>query len=232
MQIRRFARSVLVLAVASIVLTGGQTAMGQIVRVEAGGGWAIPSSSVDMHGQIEGTGQSGTINVDPGWGPHGYAAAGLEWTVSSNFALAGFVRIQQSWMRGDKNELSSPFQLCQDGGCTVSQEPDGRLRAATLEGRLVLTSVGRIEPYFLVGLGVVSTTVEGGRVEGPQDGFAAQFEDAQVTDAGGDVGFGAFLRLVEDLSLTGEIRASGSLPGAKENAVTTFPFSLGLSYGF
>jgi hypothetical protein len=37
---------------------------------------------------------------------------------------------------------------------------------------------------------------------------------------------------VGGLSATAEARVTGSLPGAKENAVTTFPFTLGLSYEF
>jgi opacity protein-like surface antigen len=91
--------------------------------------------------------------------------------------------------------------------------------------------VGRINPYFLVGLGVVRTTFDG--VSGmASDGTEGQFSDVAVTDAGGDVGFGATMPLVGNLVLTGEIRAAGSLPGAKENAVSVFPFSLGLNYTF
>ena len=53
-----------------------------------------------------------------------------------------------------------------------------------------------------------------------------------MTDAGGDVGFGATTRITGGLRLTAETRVTGSLPGAKENAITTFPFTLGLSYEF
>jgi opacity protein-like surface antigen len=100
-----------------------------------------------------------------------------------------------------------------------------------VEGQIILTSVGRINPYFLVGLGVVRTAVDGVRVTTPDDG-EVPLSDVEVTDAGGNVGFGATTPLVGNLLLTAEIRAAGSLPGAKENAVTTFPFSLGLRYTF
>jgi opacity protein-like surface antigen len=112
----------------------------------------------------------------------------------------------------------------------VSNEPDGRLRGITVGGRLTLTSAGRVHPYFLVGLGVVRTTVDAVRVTTP-DG-EVQFSEVDVTDAGGDVGFGATTRIAGRLRLTAETRVTGSLPGAKENAVTTFPFTLGVSYEF
>ncbi|PSQ80478.1 MAG: hypothetical protein BRD41_05040 [Bacteroidetes bacterium QS_1_63_11] len=90
---------------------------------------------------------------------------------------------------------------------------------------------GRINPYFLVGLGAVRATFD--EVSGTDSsGREGQFTDVAVTDAGGDVGFGATMPLVGNLLLTGEIRAAGSLPGAKENAVAVFPFSLGLNYTF
>jgi opacity protein-like surface antigen len=108
--------------------------------------------------------------------------------------------------------------------------PEGRLRALSLEGQLHLTSVGRIAPYFLVGLGVVRTTIDATRIEAGANTF--QLGETDVTDAGGNVGFGAALRLVDGLSLTAETRVAGSLPGGKENAVTTFPFTLGLAYRF
>jgi hypothetical protein len=77
----------------------------------------------------------------------------------------------------------------------------------------------------------VRTTFDG--VSGTDsNGREGQFSDVAVTDAGGDVGFGATMPLVGNLVLTGEIRAAGSLPGAKENAVSVFPFSLGLNYTF
>lgn len=212
-------------------LAGIPSVEAQDVRVEVGGGWAIPSSSVDMRGAVEGSDEEGFVPVDPGSGLHGYAFVGLVWTVSSNFALGAGLRVQHSQMRGDASDLASGIRGCREEECQVSNDPDGRFRAATFEGRITLTSAGRIKPYFLVGLGIVRTTVDGARVTAP-DGTGIQFEEAEVTDAGGDLGFGARMPLAGGLSLNAEIRATGSLPGAKENAVTTFPFSLGLSYGF
>ena len=210
------------LSVATLVVTlGGRGASAQAVRVEAGGGWAIPSSNVTMTATSSG-GQEGTATIDPGSGPQVYASVGLLWTVSDNFNLEGRLRAQQSRFPGDTGDFG-----CE--GCTYSNDPDGRLRGITVEGQITLTSVGRIHPYFLVGLGVVRTTVDGVRVTTP-NGTEIQFSEENVTDAGGDVGFGAWTRIVGGLHLTAEIRATGSLPGSKENAVTTFPFSLGVSY--
>lgn len=162
--------------------------------------------------------------MDPGSGPHAYGAVGLVWTLSDNFTLEGRLRAQHSEMPGDTGDFGC-------SACTYSNDPDGRLRAATVEGRLTVTSTGRIRPYFLVGLGVVRTTIDGVLVTTPED-TEIQLSEVDVTDAGGDVGFGAATQIVGGLLLTAEIRATGSLPGAKENAVTVFPFSLGLSYGF
>jgi len=156
-----------------------------------------------------------------------YASAGLSWTVSSNFTLYTGLRAQQSQLRVGEPGLRG----CGGGNCSLSPDPDGQLWVAALEGRITLTSVGRINPYFLVSLGVARTTVDGTRVEFSR-GDAVQLADVGVTDAGGDVGFGASTPLVGDLSINAEIRATGSLPGSKENAVTTFPFSVGLSYEF
>lgn len=211
-------------------LVGIHSVEGQDVRVEVGGGWAIPSSTVDMTGTVRGS--QVRTRVDPGSGLHGYGFVGLGWGVSSNFVLSVGIRAQQSHMPGDATDL-----LGRCGVCTASNDPDGRLRTATIEGRIRLISVGRIKPYFLVGLGVVRTTVSAARVsgvplEGSSEDAVVQFSKVAVTDAGGDVGFGARMQIVGNLALNVEIRATGSLPGAKENAVTTFPFSLGLSYGF
>lgn len=224
MRISQVPPSLLLTSFVVLVLAGGQRARAQAFRLEAGGGWAIPSSSVDMPGSIEG-GAEGFVPIDPGAGLHGYASVGLVWTISSNFAIGLGVRAQQAQMPGDAGDL---IGACD--GCTASNNPDGRLRTATIEGRIMLTSVGRITPYFLVGLGVVRTTVEGVQVDAP-DGTIIRFSEVEVTDAGGDVGFGGQMRFLGNLALNAEIRATGSLPGAKENAVTTFPFSLGLSYG-
>lgn len=205
---------------------GAQSVQAQQLRIETGGGWAIPSSDVSMTGTLEG--QEGRVSVDPGSGYHVYGAVRLSWTVSDNFDLEGRLRVQHSRMPGDTEDFENAL-ACPD--CTFSNDPDGRVRGATVEGQITLTSVGRINPYFLVGLGVVRTSVDAVLLTGPQ-GTEISFSEVEVIDAGGDVGFGATMPLFGDLLLAGEIRASGSLPGAKENAVSVFPFSLGLSYGF
>ena len=205
------------LLVVALLLIGGGRAEAQSVRVEAGGGWALPSTEIDVPVQ----GGDGAAQFDPGSGPSGYVAAGLVWTLTDNLSLEGRLRAQQSQLRVGSEDISPGIDRC------VNSCPEGRLRALSVEGQLRLTSVGRIAPYFLVGLGVVRTTVDAARIEG---GNAPQLSETDVTDAGGDVGLGAALRLVEGLSLTAEARVTGSLPGGKENAVTTFPFTLGLSY--
>ncbi|WP_263808198.1 porin family protein [Salinibacter sp.] len=204
------------LLVLLLVLLGGGRAEAQAVRVEAGGGWAIPSTEVDV--SVEGRDRPAAIN--PGSGPSGYAAVGLRRTLTDDLSLDVRVRAQQAQLRVGSDDIS--LGRCA-GAC-----PEGRLRALSLEGQLHLTSVGRIAPYFLVGLGVVRTTIDATRIEAGANTF--QLGETDVTDAGGNVGFGAALRLVDGLSLTAETRVAGSLPGGKENAVTTFPFTLGLSY--
>ncbi|WP_103020551.1 outer membrane beta-barrel protein [Salinibacter altiplanensis] len=216
MHLRFFPAASLLIVV--FVLLGGGRAEAQAVRVEAGGGWALPSTEVDVSVQ----GQDETAEIDPGSGPSGYAAVGLVWTLTDNFSLEGRLRAQQSQLRVGSDDISPSVDRC------VNSCPDGRLRSLSFEGQLSLTSIGRITPYFLVGLGVVRTTIDGTRIEAAGDEF--QLAEADVTDAGGDVGFGAALRLAGGLSLTAETRVTGSLPGGKENAVTTFPFTLGLAY--
>ena len=209
------ASAVAFLLVVALLWGGGGRAEAQSVRVEAGGGWAIPSTTLI----VDDTAGEPAARVDPGSGPSGYVAVGLVWTLTDDLSLEGRVRAQQSQLRVGSDDISP-------GDC-VGACPEGRLRTLSLEGQLTLTSVGRIAPYFLVGLGVVRTTVEAARIK---EGNAPQLSETDVTDAGGDVGLGAALRLVEGLSLTAEARVTGSLPGGKENAVTTFPFTLGLSY--
>ncbi len=208
------------LLVLLIVLLGGGRAEAQAVRVEAGGGWAIPSTEVDV--SVEGRDRPAEIN--PGSGPSGYVAVGLMRRLTDNLSLGVRVRAQQSQLRVGSDDVSPSIDRC------VNSCPGGRLRALSLEGQLHLTSVGRIAPYFLVGLGVAQTTIDGTRIDA--GGTAFQLSETDVTDAGGNVGFGAALRLVRGLSLTAETRVTGSLPGAKANAVTTFPFTLGLAYHF
>lgn len=231
MRMPQIASSLRIAVLMALLMAGGHRAGAQEVRLEVGGGWAIPSSSVDMTATIEGGGEMAQVqqSVDPGSGTHGYASVRFVWTLSSNFDLGVGVRVQQAQMDGDTGEL---LGVCDD--CTFSNDPDGQIRAASFEGRIALTSVGRITPYFLIGLGVVNTSVDGVRVDLPSGGQAerVRFSEVDVTDAGGDVGFGARMPFLGGLAVNAEIRATGSLPGAKESAVTTFPFSLGLSYGF
>jgi opacity protein-like surface antigen len=196
---------------------GARSAEAQQFRAEVGGGWAFPSSDVTTTGTLGG--QEGQTTIDTKSGAHMYGAIGLVWTLSDNFDLEARLRVQQSNMDGEFENFD------------FSNQPDGRLRGLSFEGQITLTSVGRINPYFLVGLGAVRTTFD--EVSGTDSsGREGQFTDVEVTDAGGDVGFGATMPLVGNLLLTGEIRAAGSLPGAKENAVAVFPFSLGLNYTF
>ncbi|WP_119842150.1 outer membrane beta-barrel protein [Salinibacter ruber] len=211
------ASAVVFLLVVASLWGGGGRAEAQSVRVEAGGGWAIPSTTLI----VDDTDGEPAARVDPGSGPSGYVAVGLVWTLTDDLSLEGRVRAQQSQLRVGSDDISP-------GDC-VGACPEGRLRALSLEGQLTLTSVGRIAPYFLVGLGVVRTTVDAARIK---EGNTPQLSETDVTDAGGDVGLGAALRLVEGLSLMAEARVTGSLPGGKENAVTTFPFTLGFAYHF
>ncbi len=197
---------------------GARSAEAQQVRAEVGGGWAFPSSDVTTTGTLGG--DEGETPIETKSGPHVYGAVGLVWTLSDNFDLEARLRAQQSNMDGEFKNFD------------FSNRPDGRLRSVSFEGQITLTSVGRINPYFLVGLGAVRTTFDGVSGRRTSDGTEGQFSDVAVTDAGGDVGFGATMPLVGNLVLTGEIRAAGSLPGAKENAVSVFPFSLGLNYTF
>jgi opacity protein-like surface antigen len=201
-----------------VALLGGGRAEAQAVRVEAGGGWALPSTEVNVPVQEA----EGTAEIDPGSGPSLYAAVGVVWTLTDNLSLEVRARGQQSQLRVGSEDISPSVSRCVDS-C-----PAGRLRALSFEGQLALTSVGRINPYFLVGLGAVRTTIDATGVDVGDRVF--RFSEVDVTDAGGNVGFGAALRLADGLSLTAETRVTGSLPGAKESAVTTFPFTLGLSY--
>ncbi|MFB6232544.1 MAG: hypothetical protein ABEL04_15465 [Salinibacter sp.] len=226
----QFATRFFVLVFAFAALVGGRDTRAQDVRIEVGTGWVVPTKSVKADGTIKSgqmEGATGVVPVDLNSGAHVYASAGLSWTVSSNFTLYTGLRAQQSQLRVGEVGLRD----CRRGNCSLSPDPDGQLWIAALEGRITLTSVGRINPYFLVSLGVARTTVDGTRVETSRGG-AIQLADVGVTDAGGDVGFGASTSLVGDLSVNAEVRATGSLPGSKENAITTFPFSVGLSYRF
>ena len=201
------------------------TAEAQQIRVGAGGGWAPAITEVTYAGVADG--QDVEADVSTSYGRHLYASAGFVRRLSSNFNLGVRLRAQESRFEGDGADLTAGCNV----DCTLSNSLNGRLRALTVEGRIVLTSIGRIEPYLLVGLGVVRTTLDGANVqfEGQPD---VPFSDIEVTDAGGDVGIGASMRLAGGLFLDAEFRTTGSLPGGKENAVTVLPLSLGLAYHF
>jgi opacity protein-like surface antigen len=173
-------------------------------------------------------GQSGSLSqdVDLTSGGHVYAGVGLLRSIGEKFELG--VRL-----RAHLTQLQSTVNCRFDSNCG---SPSGDLRAATIEGRIILTSPGWIHPYLLVGLGVVHTTVGGVTLNNVRDpGIlqeTIQFPEVSVVDAGGDVGIGASIPVVSGLFLDAEVRATGSLPGGKENAVTVVPMTLGLSYSF
>lgn len=207
------------------------SAVAQDVRVDAGVGWGLPVSEVEMQGAIVGpngeTQSSGSLSVDLSAGRNAYAALGVMWSISDLFAIGTRGRVQVS--RGDETPLALVSGCDED--CVASNSLDGRLRAATIEGRLFLTTIDWIDPYFLVGLGIVQTHVDGATVEHPT-GEVLRIEEVDVLDAGGDVGFGASLPLTGGLAAEVEVRATGALPGGKDSTVTVIPFSVGLSYEF
>lgn len=213
MRLLRFA-PLFVFAVIGAVVVGAQPSSAQDVRVGVGGGAAVPTNNVEARA-ASGT---GTLDVDLKPGPHGYAAAGFVRSLGDRFALGARVRVQAS-------RLNSEADACDDGACT---DPEGLLRAATVEGRILFTSPDWINPYFLVGLGVVNVTVDPVTVSTT----GTTYEKVSVTDAGGDVGLGASFSIVAGLFADVEVRATGALPGGKDNAVTALPFTLGVSYQF
>lgn len=211
---------------------GGEAseAVAQEIRVDAGGGWGVPLSSVEMEASTD-AGEEQQIPVDLGPGTHVYGAAGFVRSVSDNLALGVRGRAQIVRASGRASELTAVLAPCVQGGdCSVSNPPDGQLRAATLEGRLFLTIIDWIDPYFLVGLGIVQTHVEEVQIQTPN--AEVLFAEVQVMDAGGDVGFGASLPLIGELSVETEIRVTGSLPGGQDSTLSLMPLSVGLSYGF
>lgn len=206
----------LLLVTLGVLVAVPPSSLAQDLRVDAGGGWAIPTNDVEADPE------SGTnvrpLSIDLKSGPHVYAGIGFVRSIGENFELGARVRAHTSRIR-------SSVDVCESGAC---EEPEGDLRAATVEGRVILTSPDWIHPYLLVGLGVVHTTVDGVTVQTDQGTFP--FPETTVTDAGGDVGLGASIPLGRGFMLDGEFRVTGSLPGGKDNAVTTLPFSLGLAY--
>lgn len=223
-------------------------AFAQEIRVEAGMGWGIPLSSIETGFNVE-TVEEGWISLgdrslDPGADTHAYGALGFKRSISDNFALGVRGRAQVLQAPGRGSEVFSFLPPCnQDENCTISNRPNAQLRAATVEGRLFLTTIDWIEPYFLVGLGVVQTQMDGVQIDVPSEvqigsgeeslrGTGAfEFEEVDVMDAGGDVGFGASVPIVGGLSLESELRVTGSLPGSRDSSLSMFSPTIGLSYG-
>lgn len=230
---QKIAASVLVGGLLLAVLGGG-AAEAQHLRVDAGGGWAFPTNNltlqsedpVTVSGPDGGTAQGRLEqSVDLNSGPHVYAGLGFVRSIGKNFDLGVRLRAHQS-------NLRSSVDCLFDSDCG---EPSGTLRAGTIEGRVILTSPEWIEPYLLVGLGVVHTSVDGvtlRNVPDPVQEDTVPFSDVSIVDAGGDVGLGAAIPVVGGLALDAELRVAGSLPGGKDNTVTVAPFTLGLAYSF
>lgn len=208
-----------------VFVLGGRAVEAQRLHVSAGGGWAFPTNNLDLESTF--TGSDGTpllLTVDLNAGPHVYAGAGFVRSIGENFELGARLRGHGSQIRSDAR--------CGRFDC---RNPEGTLLVGTLEGRIILTSPGWIHPYLLVGLGVVHTSLDAVTVRNVDIQGAPEtltFPEVSVVDAGGDVGVGASIPVVKGLYVDAEIRATGSLPGGKENAVTMVPFSIGLSYGF
>jgi len=224
------------LSVLGLVLLAGMSggAEAQHLRVDAGGGWAFPTNNLTLESEepvVVADPDAGpqeisvAQNVDLNSGRHVYAGVGFVRSVGEKFELGVRLRAHQSNLRSSVN--------CNfNSDCTA---PSGRLRAATIEGRIILTSPGWIQPYLLVGLGVVQTSVDGFTLRNVQDEIQAEngtirFPEVSIIDAGGDVGIGASVPVVGGLALDAEVRVAGSLPGGKDNTVTVAPFTLGLAY--
>lgn len=184
----------------------------QQVEISAGGGWALPTNNV------EATSASGdnTLAIDLTPGPHAYATGGFVRTLGDRFSFGARLRTQVSRLR-------STIEACENGEC---QNPEGLFRAVTAEGRILLTMSDRIQPYLLIGLGVVNAQVDEVTVEN------TTYQEVTVTDAGGDFGIGTSILVVGGLYVDAEVRITGTLPGGKKNAVTKLPLALGVSYRF
>lgn len=196
----------------------------QQIRIDAGGGWSIPTGEVRL---VRADGGDEVLPVDLTAGPHYYGGVGFVRSIGEHFAVGARVRGHLSRIRGE-------IDVCENRDCTLVEQPEGAVRAGTIEGRIILTTSSRIRPYLLVGMGLVESRVDEVTVTDIDSETQPEirFSEARVVDAGGDVGLGASLRLFASLYLDGEMRVTGSLPGAKDNAFTAFPFSLGLSVGF
>ncbi len=190
------------------------------VRIDVGGGWGIPIDDVALQSQTV----DGNLAIDVNSGPHAYAGVGFVRSIAEKFALGARIRGQATQLRGTVENVTC-------GEDFTCQDPEGLLWAATLEGRIIITAPEWINPYLLVGLGAVQTTVHGVTVEN-SDGDTFRFDEAKVTDAGGDIGLGASLPITDYLYFDAEFRVTGALPGGKENEVSVLPFSAGISVGF
>jgi len=194
------------------------------VRVDLGGGWGIPIRNVDLQGETVQNVEPLDVNMTSG--PHAYVGVGFVRTIAENFALGARVR-------GQATRLRAKVDACNNG--LTCRQPDGLQWAATVEGRIIITAPDWVNPYLLIGLGVVQTTVDAVTVQGVQNPRLPEtitFAEASVVDAGGNIGLGASLPLTDRLYLDTEFRVTGALPGGKENAVSILPFTAGLSYGF
>jgi opacity protein-like surface antigen len=215
-----------------VLLAGlGRPAGAQDFRIDAGGGWAFPTNNLTVESDepvtiIDSEGPFQVIpsqDVDLNAGPHVYAGVGFVRSIGDNFELGARLRAHVTRLRSSVN--------CSFG--STCEAPDGALRVASIEGRIILTSVDWIHPYLLVGLGVVQTDVDGVTlrdVQGPIQEDTIRFPEVSIVDAGGDVGVGASLPLGRGFAVDAEIRFAGSLPGGKDNTVTVAPFTLGLAY--
>jgi len=206
--------AVLLVATLGLLIVSPFASTAQEFRVGVGGGWAIPTTDVEAEPEAN----TRPLSIDLSSGPHVYVGGGFVRSIGENFDLGARIR-------GHTSRIRSSVGVCDSGAC---ENPDGDLRAATVEGRVILTSPGWIHPYLLVGLGVVHTRIDGVTVQAEQETF--EFAETTVTDAGGDVGLGASIPLGRGFMLDGEFRVTGALPGGKDNAVTMLPFSLGLAY--
>lgn len=226
---RDFAR-VLGLTLIVAGLLGIQSATAQDVRIDVGTGWAIPTGDVTQvlevtvespEGPVTGTITQPVLLES---GAHVYVGLGFVRSVGEKVAIGARLRAHRSNLPNTVD--------CQFGECTT---PEGYYRAATVEGRVILTSPDWIHPYLLIGLGIVQTSVEqviASEIDDSRLPSSLTYPEASVIDAGGDIGIGASVPVFNGLFLDGEFRATGALPGGKENAVTLVPFSLGLSYLF
>lgn len=220
MRVRRVLVSLL-LAVLGLLIAGPSASSAQEFRIGVGGGWAVPTNNVEP--QIGSGPNAPALSVDLKPGPHVYVGVGFVRSIGEQFALGARVRGQTARLRSDVGDCDAEEVSC-------TEDPDGRLQAATVEGRIILTSPDWIHPYLLVGLGIVHANV--GSVTAQSGGNTFPFPEVSVTDAGGDVGLGAALPLVGGLQADVEFRVTGALPGGKDNAVTALPLSLGLGYQF